>query len=313
MSRSAVMNRVLPMYWLLRRELWEHKALWLAPAITGLVVMAGLIWGYISLVSNPDFVTVFNREAIPQMQSQGMDNIAHGLTRASAGLLYMVMLVVLYFYSLDCLYGERKDRSILFWRSLPVSDTMTVGSKLLVALLLAPIIVVVVGVGLEILHLILAAPILVLGTDLSFGDYAQPLSVLSALLGSLRDMWLVGIWFLPYFGWLFLVSAWARRAAFLWAVLPPLGLALLEWVALRSAEFLSLLGRHLSMPFQRLEEQDFGIRIHDQGGAAHIEGSSVETTGLAGLTEPGFWIGLAIGITFLATAVAIRRYRGETD
>lgn len=313
MSRTAAMNRILPMYWLLRRELWEHKALWLAPAVTGLVFMIGLIWGYISIVSNPNVVEVFNREAIPQMQAQGLDNVVHGVTRASAGLLYMVMLVVLFFYSLDCLYGERKDRSILFWRSLPVSDTMTVGSKLLVTLFLAPIIVVATGVGLEILHLVLAAPILVLGTDLGFGDYAQPLSVISSLLGSLWDMWLVGIWFLPYFGWLFLVSAWARRAVFLWAVLPPLGMALLEWVALRSAEFLSLLGRHLSMPFQRLEDQNFGIRIHNEGGAAQIEGSSVQTTGLSGLTEPAFWIGLAIALAFLAGAVAIRRYRGESD
>lgn len=307
------MRQIQSMYWLMRRELWEHKALWLAPAVTGLLFLAGTIWGFITLVNTPEAVEAFNREALPQLESQGLADVAHGLTRASSGLLYMVMLVVLYFYCLDCLYSERRDRSILFWRSLPVSDTMTVGSKLLVALLLAPVIVVAIGVVLEVLHLLLAAPILVLGTDMGFADYAQPMAVLSALALALGDMWLVGVWFLPYFGWLFLVSAWAKRAAFLWAILPPLGVALLEWVALRSMHFLELLGYHLALPFRNLEQQGFGFRIDGAGNANELEASSAQTTGLGGLAEPGFWIGLAIGLAFLGTAIAIRRYRGETD
>lgn len=307
------MRQIQSMYWLMRRELWEHKALWLAPAVTGLLFLAGTIWGFVTLVNTPEAVEAFNREALPQLESQGLADVAHGLTRASSGLLYMVMLVVLYFYCLDCLYSERRDRSILFWRSLPVSDTMTVGSKLLVALLLAPVIVVAIGVVLEVLHLLLAAPILVLGTDMGFAEYAQPMAVLSALAGALADMWLVGVWFLPYFGWLFLVSAWAKRAAFLWAILPPLGVALLEWVALRSTQFLELLGHHLALPFRNLEQQGFGFRIDGSGNATELEASSAQTTGLGGLAEPGFWIGLAIGLAFLGTAIAIRRYRGETD
>ncbi|MEA5445875.1 hypothetical protein VCB98_08595 [Gammaproteobacteria bacterium AB-CW1] len=301
------MNQLHAMYSLIRRELWEHKSLWIAPAVTAALFLVASVWGFISLVSNPTAVEQFNQHVLPQMTGDRAFDVAHGMTRASAFTIYAVMVVVLFFYALDCLYSERRDRSILFWRSLPVSDTLTVLSKLLVVLLVAPVIVLLVGLALEVLGLLLA-PILVMGTDMSFGDYLQPLAALSALFGMLGDMWLLGLWFLPYFGWLFLVSAWARKAAFLWAVLPPLGVALVEWVALSSREFLKMIGHHISLPFQNAQQQDFGFRTGD----LNVEASAAEITGLAGFAEPAFWIGLAVGVAFIAAAVAIRRYRGET-
>lgn len=306
------MNKFQSLYWLVRRELWENKALWIAPAVTAALIVVATVWGFIAMLGNPEAMEAFNEHAVPRLLDHGTADIAHGFTRAGIALLYMVMLVVLFFYILDSLYGERRDRSILFWRSLPVSDTLTVVSKLVVALVVAPLIIIAIALVMEVIDALVNGPIVALGTQLGYGDYFQPLAVIAALLGGLADMWLLGLWFLPYAGWLFLVSAWAKRAAFLWALLPPLGVGLAEYLMFRSHVLFSLIGHHLSLPFKGLSEQQFGFRIGGDGDLAEVGASTAELTGLAGLTEVGFWVGLVIGIGFLAGAVAIRRYRGET-
>jgi ABC-2 type transport system permease protein len=244
------MNQLRSLYWLVRRELWENKALWIAPAVTAGLLLVATVWGFIAMISNPEAVEAFNEYAVPELLSHGTADLAHGFSRAGIALLYLVMLVVLFFYILDSLYGERRDRSILFWRSLPVSDTLTVASKVTVAIVVAPLIVVAIALCLEVVDVLISGPIVAMGTDLRYGDYVQPLASLSAVSGGLRDMWLLGLWFLPYIGWLFLVSAWARRAAFLWAILPPLGLGLAEYLMFRSRHFFEMIGHHLSLPFQ---------------------------------------------------------------
>ena len=309
---NRLQHTMQSLYWLVRRELWEHKALWIAPAVTGGLLLVATVWGFIAMVSNPEAAAVFNDQAVPQLQQSGTADLAHGFTRAGMALLYLVMLVVLFFYCLDSLYGERRDRSILFWRSLPVSDTMTVLSKVLVALVVAPLIIVAMAIALEILDLLTAGPIVAFGTALSYGEYFQPLAVLSAIVGTLGDMWLLGLWFLPYFGWLFLVSAWARRAAFLWALMPPLGIGLAEYLMFRTTGFFRLIGEHLALPFRGLSEQQFGFRVDSSGVLTQAGAAGPDLTGLSGLAEPGFWIGLSVGVVFLAGATAIRRYRGET-
>ncbi|MCP1728368.1 ABC-2 type transport system permease protein [Natronospira proteinivora] len=297
---------------LIRRELWEHKALWIAPVVTAALLWVATFWALASMVASPEGVSAFNEHAVPELAGEGASQMAHGMVRAGIALLYLVTLVVLFFYVLDSLYGERKDRSILFWRSLPVSDTLTVISKVVVALLVAPLIVIAIALILELLDLVTTAPLMALGTDLGYWDFLQPGAVIMALLESLRDMWLLGLWYLPFFGWLFLVSAWARKAAFLWALLPPMGVALAEYLLFRSIHFLSLIGEQFALPFKNMAENQFGFRFDTDRGVSEIQTSTAELTGLSGLAEPAFWVGLALGIGMLAVAVAIRRYRGET-
>jgi len=297
---------------LIRRELWEHKALWIAPVVTAVLLWVATFWALVSMVTTPEAVGAFNEHAVPELSGNGASQMAHGMVRAGVALLYLVTLVVLFFYVLDSLYGERKDRSILFWRSLPVSDTLTVLSKVVVALVIAPLIVVAIAVALELLDLVTTGPLIAFGTDLGYWDFLQPGAVFMALLESLRDMWWLGLWYLPFFGWLFLISAWARRAAFLWALFPPLGVALAEYLIFRSIGFLSLLGGHFAMPFKNMSESQFGFRFDTERGVSEIQGSAAELIGLSGLTEPAFWVGLALGAGLIAGAIAIRRYRGET-
>jgi len=303
---------LLTMGTLIRRELWEHKALWLAPAVTALLLWVALMWGMVSLISDGDALEMFNQNAVADLRGEQGYQFAYAMMRASIALLYLVMLVVLFFYALDSLYAERRDRSILFWRSLPVSDTVTVASKALTAIVVAPLIVIAIVLGLELLDVLITKPLLAIVSDLGYWESLHLSAVMRGVVESLWDMWLLGLWYLPFFGWLFLASAWARRSAFLWAVLPPLGLGLAEYLIFRSREFFILIGEHFARPFKDLVDGYFGFQIRPGDDVSQIQGGALELTGLSGMATPAFWIGLAIGFAMLAAAVAIRRYRGET-
>lgn len=298
--------------WLLRREIWEHKALWIAPAVTIGVILLSALWGGIALIGSDD--------AMAQIDAE-MGNILDGEARALvyittltvASVVATVMLVVVFFYLLDCLYAERKDRSILFWRALPVSDLRTVLSKLAVALVVVPALVVAALVAYLLLHHLLLGTLLVLGTDLSLGQFTS----LGALVGSVVSMGSLllyaGLWYLPFFGWLLLVSAWARRAPFLWAVLLPAGIMLAERIALQSRYFADMLGAHLAAAFDYTATDWAG----DPRNNLITEEGLTETlvtwpVWLDGLGRPEMWTGIVIGLAFVGGAVAIRRYRGET-
>lgn len=298
--------------WLLRREVWEHKGLWIAPAVTIGVILISALWGSIAMIGSEDAMARIDAD---------MGNILDGETRALvyitsltvAAVVAMVMLVVLFFYLLDALYAERRDRSILFWRALPVSDLRTVLSKLAVALLLVPALTLAAVIVYLLLHHVLLGTVLVLGTDLSFGQFTSLGAVFASLITVGSLLLYVGIWYLPFYGWLLLVSAWARRAPFLWAVLLPAGIMLFERIALQSRHFADLLGGHLAAAF------DYSATDWSDGARNTLitEEGLTETLAtwpvwLDGLSRPGMWLGLAIGMVFVAGAVAIRRYRGET-
>src|SRR6185312_13125765 len=109
---SDVMNKL---YWSVRRELWENRFVYMTPLIVGGIVMFGFLLGLAKLPARV-------RAASPDNLHQVVET--HYV--AGAIILMVAELAAAIFYSLDALYGERRDRSILFWKSLPVSDTTAV-------------------------------------------------------------------------------------------------------------------------------------------------------------------------------------------
>src|ERR1700716_3718864 len=132
---------------------------------------------------------------------------------------YLVMVIVVSFYLLDCLFSERKDRSILFWKSLPVSDAATVISKLLVAVVVVPLGVYLIAMVTDILFQAIWAARVASGSlpDIAVGwDTVAWLKVQGLMLyGLVVSM----LWYAPLAASLLLVSAWARKNVFLWATL----------------------------------------------------------------------------------------------
>src|SRR5882757_2323567 len=125
---KATMRQTRPMYWSVRRELWENRSLYLAPLIVAAVFLLGFLISMIHLRERSRALLLLD----PAQQRAAMEKPYDIL----AMLLILTVVLVGVFYCLDALHGERRDRSILFWKSLPVSDLTTVLSKASVPLVI---------------------------------------------------------------------------------------------------------------------------------------------------------------------------------
>jgi ABC-2 type transport system permease protein len=288
------MSATRPFYWSVRRELWENRSIYIAPLATAGVYMFGFL---ISLVWLPRHLRDLVTEHPPLAQL--------AMNYAHAGMLItFVAFLVGIFYSLDALNGERRDRSILFWKSLPVSDLTTVMSKAVIPLVVLPAIVLALTVPLQIvMRLLTMADLMARGGNVA-AEWSLPLFQMQ--LGLLYGLITMALWHAPIYCWFMLVSGWARRATFLWAVLPPLALAALEYISFRT--------KHLGF---LLQDRVFGFAeaafdMKDKNGApidAHFIPLSLFAP-VRFLASPGLWIGLIFAAIFLYGAVRLRRYQG---
>src|SRR5207244_4236286 len=171
--------------------------------------------------------------------------------RAAIELPYNVVAMVLiatafivgFFYCLDALYGERRDRSILFWKSLPVSDITTLLSKAIIPLAILPAVVFTIIFVTQFLMLLLSSAVLA-PSGLTSTTWAN-FNLLRESVVLLYGLIVIALWHAPLYGWALLVSGIARRATFLWAVMPPLVIAVFEKITFNTSYFWSLLKHRL--------------------------------------------------------------------
>ena len=279
-----MINTTRPFLTLVRRELWEHGSLIWAPlAMALMIIVVSLVSG---MVKGSIDIDLGEDRPLPELFGDAEKQ--RGIfTLVMAGLVLpqlLVAFVVVFFYLLDCLFTERRDRSILFWKSLPVSDAKTVLSKLFVALVAVPLWswALSLVVGLVVFGVVAAQVSGTPAAGLGTWHGGTWLTVQASLLGKLA----IGVlWYLPVAGWLLLVSVLAKRAPFLWATLPFLVLSLAERIALGS----NVVGAIVA---QRL----FGFRE---------EVSLMSEFPL--LASPGLWIGVAVGAALVYAAIRVRR------
>ena len=283
---------------LVRREFWEHRALWIAPlVVAALMVVSAFV------------ASVKYRLTHADMHHDGSDGMAMFSVMQSAVSmpLSLVTLIVLSFYLLDCLYAERKDRSILFWKSLPVSDNLTVLSKLLVALLVVPLGVFALGL------LVSLSFVGIWELNAAFGrlpgipgwDTLAWLEGEMALLACL----IVGVlWYAPFAAYLLVVSAWARRSPFLWATVPVVLAPLLERMAFGTAYLWKLLAYRTFGIWQTL----FPYPHPGRGRAEALASMFGELRFGAAFSDIDLWLGLAVTAALVFAAIRLRRYRDDT-
>jgi ABC-2 type transport system permease protein len=230
----------------------------------------------------------------------------YGLTIATFTSMQLFSLgIVVFFYLLDSLLAERKDRSILFWKSLPISDTEVVASKLLTALVAAPIFVLLVSAVTQVLFALVWS-LRFGGTTM--GQVLMPWDGgiwLQVQAGFLALVPAVVIWYLPLAGYLLLVSVWARKNAFLWALLPPVAILMVEGLLLHSGRFAEFLGDRFVGVFRLM---DFD-RAHD---LATEEALSV-FVGHVGRVFASYetWLGVLVAAAMFVAVVRIRRFRDD--
>jgi ABC-2 type transport system permease protein len=286
-----------PMGTLIRREFWEHRALWITPLVVAGLLLFGVIAG--AAVGSGEL----NFDVGP--------NLPTAQTVLAIAILsftvpqFLVMLVMLFFYLLDCLYTERKDRSILFWKSMPVSDTSTVLSKVLVALVIVPIGVFLLTAVTDIVVAAVVAASVNGGGD--FWDTATWLKFRAAMVPGLA---IVLLWYLPIAGYLLLVSAWARRNVFLWAALPPFLAMVIENRAFGTHYLATFLQYRISGVWKFFGTGQSLSVWHD--GMPPI-GPLVESVGATrALADVDLWLGIAAAALLIFGAIRIRRYRDDT-
>jgi len=287
----AAVSATRPLYWSVRRELWENRSIYIAPLAVAAVALCGFCFSTIAGIWEP---------ALRLDPTQPREAVAMPYDIA-AGLMMLTGIVVSVFYCLDALHGERRDRSILFWKSLPVSDLTTVLSKASIPLVVLPLLTFVIAVAMQWAMLLLSSAVLlasgqsvaVLWTKVSFFQMSRLLLY--------HFLTAHALWPLPIYCWLLLVSGWPRRATFLWAALPLVAIAGVERIAFRTWHFAALVGGRL---------------IGDTPNISHAAGDMFPTSPMTHITpgrfliSPGLWIGLIVAAAFLAAAVRLRRYQG---
>jgi ABC-2 type transport system permease protein len=290
-TTPAVVSATRPMYWSVRRELWENRSIYVAPLAVAAVFLFGFLISLIGLSHK-----IRGLSALDPAKQHAAIEMPYEM---AAGLIMAAGVIVGLFYCIDALYGERCDRSILFWKSLPVSDLTTVLAKLSIPLVVLPLLSFAITVATQFIMLLLSTAVL-LGGGLSAATLWTQASFFHVSLMLLYHVVTVhGLWYAPFYGWLLLVSAWARRAPFLWAFLPPLAIGVVEKIAFNTSHFATMLQHRLTGPEASTPAQ--GNTLMDVM-AALTPGQFFST--------PGLWIGLLVAAACLAAAVRLRRYRG---
>ena len=282
-----------PFYWSVRRELWENRSIYIAPLIVATFEVFGFAISTIGLADRRRAVLLLDAAHQRAAIEQPYD--------LAAMMMIFIVFIVGVFYCLDALHSERRDRSILFWKSLPVSDLTTVLSKATIPLVVLPLIAFAIVVCVQLVMLLMSsANLLVHGVSPATTWAHFP--VFQNWLVMLYGLIAIALWHTPIYGWLLLVSGWARRATFLWAVLPLIVIQIFEKIVFGTSFFAKLL-QHRLMGFA---PHAFGF--HGEGHPT-IDSLAQLAPGRY-LGSPGLWLGLLFAAVFLAAAVRLRRYRG---
>ncbi len=301
----AAMSETRPIYWSIRREIWENRSIYVAPLAVAAIYLLG--FGISVIWLPPNMREVWMPHTMREMAMLKAPDSLIGLAMPyshAAMLIGLVAFLVGIFYSLDALHGERRDRSILFWKSLPVSDLTTVLSKASIPLVILPLIVFAVTLTLQqIMRLLSIAVLAVSGGSAATLWTRLPLSEME--LVTLYGTTVLVLWHAPIYCWFLLVSGWARRATFLWAVLPWVAIAVLENIAFHTSYLGSLLKDRLfgfgAAAFDLKDKNGVPIDTHFIPLAQLAPGRF--------LSNPSLWLGLVFAAACLVAAVRLRRYQ----
>ena len=275
-------------YWLVRRELWEIRSIYLAPLVVGALGLLGFL---VSLSHLPARLR----------GTPGVSVDVHSTIEAPyvivALMLMTIDIVIAVFYSVDALYGERRDRSVLFWKSLPVSDVTTVLAKASIPILVLPLITSAVTIAVQFIMSVLSSAVLAASGMNAAIPWVQVPFFKTAGINLYHVVVFHGLWYAPFYAWFLVVSAWSKRTPFLWAVVPPVVLGLLEKIAFNSTHFgMMMLNR-------------FGGGSQSDGSPDMSMDMFTPHHALQFFFSPGMWLGLGFTAACLWMAVRLRRSR----
>jgi ABC-2 type transport system permease protein len=285
--------------WLIRREFWENRAIWMVPVVIAAALVLAALFGKVELtaLTSPDQSRVVG----------GMVLSAFSVT------FFLIMSLYATWYLVDCLYADRKDRSILFWKSLPISDTATVLAKLFTGLVAIPLVY---FLAADVSTVLIAFIISVRARSTFGSSLWQP-----DLWLQLQALWVylivtTAVWYLPFAGYCMAISAWARRAVMLWTILPPLALFLLERWFFGTHRVGSILWDravdYLPLAFHSSSDHAAWMTTVVDDNSFTAPSSVWRLIDPVGfVSNPATWIGVVVGIAFVVVAIQLRLRRTE--
>ena len=297
---------------LMQRELWEHRSIFVTPVAIAVVLSLLTVLALVSAAAFGSHVdlAVLTASNIGELEKRA----------ALMGFLSMPTMVfaigawiLIVFYSLDTLYAERKNKSILFWRSLPLTETETVLSKLITALFVIPVVSLAIAAITHIVLLILASFwIMSVGADAGHLIWSS-VPLFDVWLGTFIVAIAMVLWLSPFVGWFLFVSAFARRSPFLIATMGIILLPIVEKIVLPTSFFGAAIWERTFRP--PLADLDFGKFLDDD---VHFEMtpdlvsivSAIDIQGF--VTSPSLWAGMVVCGLFTTAAIYVRRYRDDS-
>ncbi len=313
---------------LMRREYWEHRGgLVRAQFWTVVILTVLLIFGVLMATVLRNHFTgtaqIGGFNPAPLVNGWASQHLEQWRSAFATGMMTVAMLpqgvalIVVFFYCIGALYDDRRDRSILFWKSMPVSDISTVLSKVVTAMVVAPVACFAAAM---VLHLCFLTVLTI--TALAYGLDVWTLVLSPSALWKVWPLIALNMvaqvaWMAPMVGWLLLASSFAKSKAFLWAVLTPVAFGTV-WSLAEIYTMLSLpklwvwthiVGRVLPI----------GISAGDRSmyvmGLRYSEESQVLSTqaALNVFTDVETWLGLIAAALMIAGAIWLRRTRELAD
>ena len=291
--------RARTLAWSVRRELWEHRWILIGPLPAAFILIATSAIG-----------AIFAPERISELLALGAERRHDLIARPyvlTSGMVAMGVFFASVVYCLEALQSERRDRSILFWKSLPVSDTTVVLSKACIPLVVLPLLVFVVSLGVQGARLLMSSLALLATGGHPMALWSE-LRLLDMPIVTLYGVVVMTVMYAPIYGWLLMVSAWARRLAALWALLIPYGIVAGERMVFGHSRLLEFIWDGLILGAYT---RAFGLDVKGTSPRPVID-RVAQLDPIAFLGQPGIWIGLALTAAFLFIAIRLRSDREPT-
>jgi ABC-2 type transport system permease protein len=299
---------------LIRRELWEHRAIFVTPIVIGLILSVGVLVTEGMMAAHTAEVDLSIAAASNIAHESHRSAVVNGFLVVPSVIIFIGMSVTVMFYSLDSLYAERKDMSILFWRSLPITDAETVISKVLTAGLVIPLVSFVVIIVTQLVSMILTSIWITIEGGNAVHLIWAPASLLSLWAATLAAMLSLSLWFAPFLGWFLFVSAFAKRMPLLLAALPIVLLPMFEnWIFGSRLLFDAFFIRTIEPFRDAIEAAKEQIEITENFRVSAFITDPWQAFDFGAIiSKPNFWAGLVVCAIFVTAAIYVRRYRDES-
>jgi ABC-2 type transport system permease protein len=286
-SRGFAAGRLLA--WSVRRELWQHRAVFVVPAlISAFFIGAALL----AALTGPDLIRQLH-EADPGRRAQFL-----AMPLAISGeVLRFIGFVIAAAYSIGAFYTERRDRSLLFWKSLPVPDWIAAVGKAAIPLAVVPAITMV-AITVTYAAMLLIESIAFLVAGFSPATLLSESAVISILPGMAAAIVFQTLWQAPLYGFLLLISSWASRVPVLFVLLAPPAAAIIESFVFGTSWVFDTVKARFTDGFANVMSRDAHAQLADPGAVGNA---------IAYLAAPAVWAGLLVAAGFIALTVWMRR------